>query len=224
LQESYVYDSIGNRLTAVQDAARTSYTPNAVNQYSAINPAGLGPLVPVHDGNGNLTADGQGRSMSWSTEDRLKAITDSNPAAGSGGRSSEFVYDAMGRRIRSIHSTGTGPAKAEHHSTLYLYDGWSRAEGPEVRQTLQSNGPQDRVRERSGRVNVIAEYQNSALPNSSFILHNSFSWGLDLSNTPQGAGGVGGLLATKQHTTSPVVLYPAYDGNGNITQATDTPQ
>jgi RHS repeat-associated protein len=146
----------------------------------------------VHDGNGNLTADGQGRSMSWSTEDRLKEITDSNPAAGSGGRSCEFVYDAMGRRIRSIYSTGTGPAKAEHHSTLYLYDRWD----------------------------VIAEYES--LPNASATLHTSHTWGLDLSNTPQGAGGIGGLLATKQHTTTPVVLYHAYDGNGNITQATDT--
>jgi hypothetical protein len=58
-----------------------------VNQYSAINPAGIGPLVPLHDGNGNLTADGQGRSMSWTTEDRLNEIADSNPAAGFEGRS-----------------------------------------------------------------------------------------------------------------------------------------
>ena len=39
-------------------------------------------------------------------------------------------------------------------------------------------------------------------------------WGLDLSGTRQGAGGVSGLLAV--NTVSPQsVCYPAYDGNGN---------
>lgn len=40
-------------------------------------------------------------------------------------------------------------------------------------------------------------------------------WGLDLSNTLHGAGGVGGLLYTHDYTTSTTYM-PAYDGNGNI--------
>ena len=43
---------------------------------------------------------------------------------------------------------------------------------------------------------------------------NSYQWGLDLSGSPQGAGGVGGLLTT----TSPTSAQFAYfDGNGNVT-------
>ncbi len=38
-------------------------------------------------------------------------------------------------------------------------------------------------------------------------------WGLDLSRTPEGAGGVGGLLAIREGTESHL---PAYDGNGNV--------
>ncbi|MBN8460257.1 MAG: RHS repeat-associated core domain-containing protein [Verrucomicrobia bacterium] len=61
--------------------------------------------------------------------------------------------------------------------------------------------------------NRIAEYQ---LQNSSFNLHTSYLWGLDLSGSFQGAGGVGGLLSVNR-IGSPLA-YPAYDGNGNITE------
>ena len=45
----------------------------------------------------------------------------------------------------------------------------------------------------------------------------SFTWGLDLSGTEQGAGGVGGLLALTVHTgTNAGTYFPAYDGNGNV--------
>ena len=44
-------------------------------------------------------------------------------------------------------------------------------------------------------------------------------WGLDLSQTPQGAGGVGGLLAVAvAGGADPGMFHPAYDANGNITE------
>jgi RHS repeat-associated protein len=42
------------------------------------------------------------------------------------------------------------------------------------------------------------------------------TWGLDLSGSRQGAGGVGGLLTTYHYATAKTLL-PVYDGNGNIT-------
>jgi RHS repeat-associated protein len=53
--------------------------------------------------------------------------------------------------------------------------------------------------------------------NSAFSLQTSFIWGLDLSGTMQGAGGVGGLLWATDSSDS---HYAAYDGNGNITALT----
>ena len=47
----------------------------------------------------------------------------------------------------------------------------------------------------------------------------SYIWGLDLSGTPQGAGGVGGLFAIKPSGTN--TLFAAYDGNGNVTGLID---
>lgn len=51
-------------------------------------------------------------------------------------------------------------------------------------------------------------------------------WGLDLSNTLQGAGGVGGLLSESSLVTSnPITFnthFPTYDGNGNISEYLDS--
>jgi len=54
-------------------------------------------------------------------------------------------------------------------------------------------------------------------PNNTLV--RSYVWGLDLSGTMAGAGGVGGLLWVTLHTASgaaPGTHFCAYDGNGNI--------
>jgi len=47
---------------------------------------------------------------------------------------------------------------------------------------------------------------------------NIYIWGLDLSGTLQGAGGVGGLLAVLRNGTR---YFPCYDANGNVTDYVD---
>ena len=44
----------------------------------------------------------------------------------------------------------------------------------------------------------------------------TFAWGLDLSSTPQGAGGVGGLLWVTHHSPPGTHHFAASDGNGNV--------
>jgi RHS repeat-associated protein len=51
---------------------------------------------------------------------------------------------------------------------------------------------------------------------SSFTLQTSFTWGLDLSGTLQGAGGVGGLLFIGNWLSAIGYYAAAYDGNGNV--------
>jgi RHS repeat-associated protein len=58
--------------------------------------------------------------------------------------------------------------------------------------------------------NRIASFEQT----STLTLQKTFLWGLDLSGSLQGAGGVGGLLKEGD-------LYPAYDANGNIMQKLD---
>jgi len=64
--------------------------------------------------------------------------------------------------------------------------------------------------------NLIAELDG----NNSLI--RSYCWGLDLSGSPQGAGGVGGLLSLTTTGSNAGSYFPTYDGNGNIVGLLDT--
>ena len=61
--------------------------------------------------------------------------------------------------------------------------------------------------------NRIAEYSGATSPTH----QKTNLWGLDLSGSLQGAGGVGGLLSIVE-TGGTVRYYPAYDGNGNVSE------
>jgi RHS repeat-associated protein len=69
--------------------------------------------------------------------------------------------------------------------------------------------------------NLLAEFGVSSSSPLAFTLTRSFVWGLDLSGSFQGAGGVGGLLFATNHTLPPAPssLLPCFDGNGNVTGA-----
>src|SRR5262249_42368991 len=54
------------------------------------------------------------------------------------------------------------------------------------------------------------------LLNSPAALAQSFMWGLDMSGSSHGAGGVGGLLCFSSRQTPSGTHFVAYDGNGNV--------
>jgi RHS repeat-associated protein len=147
--------------------------------------------VPTYDSDGNLKNDGRW-IYSWDAENRLifMRTTPEATAAGHPYTKLQFVYNWEGKRIaRHVWQGGTDEAPTFLSSTRYLYDAW----------------------------NVIAEYTSSSLNSENLTLKTSLTWGTDLSGTPQGAGGVGGLLLITDHS-APVTSYlPSYDGNGNIT-------
>ena len=60
--------------------------------------------------------------------------------------------------------------------------------------------------------NLVAELDTTGRASRTHL------WGLDLSDSPQGAGGVGGLLST---ATTERAVYISYDGNGNVTGELD---
>jgi RHS repeat-associated protein len=181
---SYAYDDIGNRLegsAGVSPASVTTYTPNALNQYSTIENPQSTIINPIHDADGNMTSgplpiDPESASaLTWDAENRLiSATVDSTSVT--------YTYDAQSRRIaKSVGST----------TTLFVYDGW----------------------------NPIAEY--STLDLQTFDLRRSYIWGMDLSGSMQGAGGVGGLLAVTIHDQPSSIYYPTFDGNGNVSEYLD---
>jgi len=60
--------------------------------------------------------------------------------------------------------------------------------------------------------NPIAKYAGTTLG-------ETYLWGMDLSGSMQGAGGVGGLLAVNDGSAT---YYPTYDGNGNVSEYLDS--
>jgi len=66
--------------------------------------------------------------------------------------------------------------------------------------------------------NFVYDGWNLTQETSSAGVTNTYVWGLDLSGTQQGAGGIGGLLSA---TRNGVTYYPCYDANGNITDYVD---
>ncbi len=56
-------------------------------------------------------------------------------------------------------------------------------------------------------------------PTGGAAVTNHYVWGLDLSGSLQGAGGIGGLLAryTQSGATATATMLYTYDGNGNVT-------
>ena len=67
--------------------------------------------------------------------------------------------------------------------------------------------------------NLVAEFGGS----QSNALLRTYTWGLDLSGSRQGAGGTGGLLIVQDHEgASPENHFAAYDGAGNVVGLIDS--
>ncbi len=152
---AFLYDGIGNRLTARKGTDSTAYTPNALNQYTDID-----GIEPVYDADGNLFSDGKNR-FHWDAENRLTLVEPL--VATEGSKRLEFKYDYIGRRVSKKVWTHTGGSWTDTSTTAFVYDGW----------------------------NLIEEVSTSSQTASI----NHYTWGLDLSLSLQGAGGVGGLLS-----------------------------
>ena len=99
----------------------------------------------------------------------------------------------------------------------FAYDYWGRR----FRKTVTVSGStQSDVGFIYDGWNLIAEYD---LTGTDPTLEKTHYWGRDLSNTMQGAGGVGGLLATELHTgDDDGIYYTGYAPNGNVTEMFDS--
>lgn len=152
------------------------------------------PEAYSYDDDGNLTRDGRWDYV-WDAENRLVRMSTRADVAAALPTlprcQLDFVYDSAGRRI----------AKKVF--------------------SVSSGGALTQLSHRSFLYqgwNLIAELDATSSPQGLVTAH---AWGLDLSGSPQGVGGIAGLLWTWQAVAAPDVpvgyYAPAYDGNGNIT-------
>lgn len=119
---------------------------------------------------------------------------------------------AAENRLTSMTSLSTGPS-ASRLQLQFVYDHQSRR----MQKLVSTWNGSSYTPSYTNRF-VYDGWNVEAEINPTNALIRGYLWGLDLSRTMQTAGGVGGLIATVNATTSAATNYFAcYDGNGNIT-------
>ncbi|MDX2108969.1 MAG: RHS repeat-associated core domain-containing protein [Verrucomicrobiota bacterium] len=152
------------------------------------------PEVFTYDKDGNLTQDGRW-NYTWNALNQMTQMQTRTPApTGTPQQRLDFAYDCQGRRISKAVSLWN-PTTSNYQPTTtfyFLYDGW----------------------------NLIQELKTvHGTPNTTNA--KRFVWGLDMSGTLQGAGGVQGLLAIADDNTAKTYL-TKYDGHGNVMGLVDS--
>ncbi|OYW70826.1 MAG: hypothetical protein B7Z37_29535 [Verrucomicrobia bacterium 12-59-8] len=149
--------------------------------------------MPTYDEDGNLTSDAR-----WN-----------------------YVWDGENRLIVQEENTGITVQPAGATVTRKRLEFSYDAQGRRIsKRVLSATGSGSFVLQQSlvflyDGWNMIAEIDTT----SSAQVLRSYEWGMDLSGTLTGAGGVGGLLVERFHTAPTAGTYaPCYDGNGNVTE------
>ena len=172
------------------------------NQYAvAFDPAE--PAVtwyePEYHIDGGLATDWVW-NYSYDAEDRLSSVAPTSPEDASLRVLNE--YDYRGRRIRKIVQQLTitvppppsPPIEMHTWNTIetrtFVYDDW----------------------------NLIHETAYTIDGTTTNTIETQYFWGLDLSDTLHGAGGVGGLRAVSRNG---LFYFPTFDNNGNVTKYID---
>jgi len=128
-----------------------------------------------------------------------------------------YTWDAENRLIRAE----TYPGDSSPRQIRYHYDHLSRCF---LRQTYYWNATTGVWYVATTNRWVYDGWNRIALLSPSGAVTEEYLWGLDLSGSMQGAGGVGGLLLwsrTYDSGASWQSYYPCYDGNGNVTELLD---
>lgn len=200
----YLYDAIGNRrgqqvgATSVPTNAQGEIVPNAgTTSYTAnaLNQyAGAGAISGVLNADPVFDDDGN---------------MEIGPLSGTGGSAANHLYwDAENRLVE---------VRADDDTTViatYDYDSQSRRISRSV-----GVSPTTTTLYLYDSFNCIAEYTGGT--GVSPTLQTTRLWGIDLSGTLQGAGGVGGMLAERHHSGTAATFYPTFDGNGNVSEYLD---
>jgi RHS repeat-associated protein len=118
---AYLYDPIGNRISATENTKTTEYLANNLNQYSQISVPSAPPREPQYDADGNMLSDGT-FAYTWDAENRLTSATPLNPVPSS--KRISHRYDWRHRLTTLTTQTFDGSAWASHSVRTFIYDGW----------------------------------------------------------------------------------------------------
>lgn len=167
------------------------------------NPNPVFSTLAVSDGTttANVPAFTAGTPEAFTYDDDGNLLTD--------GRWSR-TYDAENRLIAMETIAAAYGAGATRQKLEFTLDAFGRRIGKKVYHYSSGWVLDTESRYVYDDWNMIAEYSVSG---ATISLLRTYAWGLDWSGSRQGAGGVGGLLVTKEGSDR---YAPMFDGNGNV--------
>ena len=244
-QFGYAYDAANNLRFRTNNALVQAFNVNAVNQLTNVTRSGTLTVSGNTSGTTtNVTVNGQTASLYADLLFAKDGFTLSNGtntftaiaqnAAGTANTNTisvylpatnAFIFDANGNMTwdgakvfeyddenQLVRITQTNVFKSE-----FVYDGTGRLR---VKKEFDGSGTlQSETRFVYDQMLVIQERDTNNAPLV------SYTRGKDLSGGLQGAGGIGGLLARTDHTTTTALFKTAFyhaDGNGNVTALLST--
>ena len=196
---SHAYDSIGNHVLFSDNLTTNTFSHNQVNQMVGRVVLNAPSTAFAYTPDGGLSSDGDW-DYAYDAEEQLVSVTSSSLS--NGAIRVQNYYDYRHRRISKIVqklSVTTAPPPSPPIETYewntveyrtFAYDNW--------------NLLHETVAAIDGGTTNVSEVQ--------------YFWGLDLSGSLQGAGGVGGLLAVSHNGQ---FYFPTFDNNGNVTKYID---
>jgi RHS repeat-associated protein len=189
---TYTYDPIGNRLNTTEGDLNNASTNPSAQTYTS-NPLNqytqISTTLPLPPSTTQPTYDDDGNILTVGTGKTYTWDSENRLTQVTLPNSEivQYAYDATSRRIQRQHITSTNT-----QTTTYHYDAWNV------------------IHEKTTHSNTIPESVTTPT-------ETTHHWGLDLSNTLQGAGGVSGLLHSKTTTgETPTHHHYTYDANGNV--------
>ena len=196
---THAYDDIGNHLLFGDNATTNTFTHNALNQMVGRAAPSAPPTSFTYTPDGGLSSDGIW-FYAYDAEDQLISVTSSSLTNGATRVLNSYDYRRrrISKTVQRLNSTippppapPTGMQEWETIETrTFIYDDWNL-----IHETIYTI---------DGGATNTTEVQ--------------YFWGLDLSGTLQGAGGVGGLLAVSRNGQ---LYFPTFDNNGNVTKYID---
>jgi len=193
---SWEYDSAGNRIRAVKPDIINYYTVNSRNQYISISNNLGGVTTLEYDADGNLTKDHR-FNYRWDAENRLVATWPTVFA--NGGMVVKNSYDDLHRRVK----------KEVHQLVDYNSQYPNSATNGRMEFVYSTTFVYDRNR-------IILETTHNADGTTNTT---TYTWGVDLSGTLDGAAGIGGLIGV---SIDGVLYMACADATGNITAYVDS--
>ena len=128
----------------------------------------------------------------------------------------QYTWNGENRLIKAEEQVS--PTNRQPYMVEYAYDHQGRMVWKEIKR--RDGETQSWETEKAATLiwdgyNIVS----TTIHHSSFTNHHFFTWGLDLSGSIQGAGGVGGLLAEVKDGEP---YFAAFDANGNVTEYIST--